>query len=256
MIIVESLFLFILGTAIGSFLNVVIDRLPREESLNGRSHCDYCKHTLSPLDLFPLFSYLFLGGRCRYCKRSLSVQYPLIEALTGILFVTVYLVKYRYIGVELLAYLGIVAVLIAIFITDLKEQVIPDELQIAFIVTALSLKILQGASVLNVAGSVFSGAVVMVPILLLYYFTKGRGMGFGDVKLAFAIGFFTGWLQGLLVLYIGFVLGAVSGIIMIALHWKKMKSKIAFGPYLIMGVAIMMFASDTIFQFIKRLYGF
>jgi prepilin signal peptidase PulO-like enzyme (type II secretory pathway) len=85
-----SLFLFVLGSAIGSFLNVVIDRIPREESLNGRSHCDHCKKTLAPLDLVPVFSYVFLGGKCRYGGKRLSVQYPLIEALTGGLFVLVF----------------------------------------------------------------------------------------------------------------------------------------------------------------------
>src|SRR3989338_3394559 len=85
----SSIFLFIFGTAIGSFLNVLIDRLPREESINGRSHCEYCKKTLSPLDLVPVLSFLFLKGKCRYCGRKLSWQYPGIEILTGLLFVSI-----------------------------------------------------------------------------------------------------------------------------------------------------------------------
>lgn len=253
--IFEAIFLFIMGTAIGSFLNVVIDRLPREESLNGRSHCDYCKHVLSPLDLFPLFSYLFLGGKCRYCGKKLSPQYPAIEALTGAAFVLVFYALPALPYIELFFYLGIVSCLIAVFFTDLKEQIIPDELQIAFFVLTFLLRIVQGASVYDLAGGAVSGLIVTAPILVLYLITKGRGMGFGDVKLAFNIGFFLGWAKGLIVLYLGFIIGAAVGIILLAAGLKKMKSKIAFGPFLLLGVFIMIVWSDTILNLLKRIYG-
>src|SRR3989344_3248327 len=91
----SSIFLFIFGTAIGSFLNVLIDRLPREESIMGRSHCEYCKKILSPIDLIPVLSFLFLKGKCRYCGKKLSLQYPGIEILTGVLFVLIFNLKFE-----------------------------------------------------------------------------------------------------------------------------------------------------------------
>lgn len=256
MIIITSLFLFILGTAIGSFLNVVIDRIPRDESLNGRSHCDYCKHVLGPLDLFPLFSFIFLGGKCRYCKKRLSFQYPLIELMTGVLFVVVYIGKFQVVTLELFAYLGLTACLIAIFVTDLKEQIIPDELQIALLILITFLHAVSGSSVVDLGYSVTSGLIVAGPILALHLLTKGRGMGFGDVKLAFNIGFLYGWAKGLLVLYVGFIFGAVVGIILLLGGIKKMKSKIAFGPFLVLGVFVFLFFDRQIIDWILQIYGF
>lgn len=250
-----SFFLFILGSAIGSFLNVVIDRIPREESLNGRSHCDHCKKTLMPLDLVPVFSYVFLRGRCRYCGKGLSIQYPLIEALTGALFVLAFVLVRPVFDAGLLFLLAVVSIMIAVFFTDLKEQLIPDELQIAFFLIALLEKIVKGASLIDVGYAVTAGLVVALPILLMYLFTKGRGMGFGDVKLAFNIGFYQGWVSGLLVLYLGFVSGATAGIALLLAGRKRMKSRIAFGPFLILGLFVMLAFQHEVLGVIRRIYG-
>ncbi len=251
-----SLFLFVLGSAIGSFLNVVIDRIPREESLNGRSHCDHCKKTLAPLDLVPVFSYVLLGGKCRYCGKRLSVQYPLIEALTGGLFVLVFLMIRPVFDAGLFFLLAIVSVMTAVFFTDLKEQLIPDELQISFFLIALAEKIVNGASLIDIGYAIAAGLSVAIPILLMYLFTKGRGMGFGDVKLAFNIGFYLGWVSGLLVLYIGFVSGAIVGIALLVAGRKKMKSRIAFGPFLVLGLFAMLLFRHEVLAVIRRIYGF
>src|SRR3989344_25048 len=138
----SSIFLFFLGTIIGSFLNVLIDRLPREESIMGRSHCDHCKKTLSPIDLIPVLSFLFLKGKCRYCGKKLSLQYPGIEILTGVLFVLIYNFKFLIYNSNSnfefqISNYAIVSCLIVIFFIDLKNQIIPDEMQIALFIFIL-----------------------------------------------------------------------------------------------------------------------
>ena len=155
----SNIFLFFLGTIIGSFLNVLIDRLPREESIMGRSHCDHCKKTLSPIDLIPVLSFLFLKGKCRYCGKKLSLQYPGIEILTGVLFVLIYNFKF------LISNYAIVSCLIVIFFIDLKKQIIPDEMQITLFVTVLLSKIIMGITGTALGYTIVEGLVVLLPIL-------------------------------------------------------------------------------------------
>jgi len=270
------IYLFIIGLAIGSFLNVLIDRLPNEQSIMGRSHCDFCKHKLKGLDLFPVLSFIFLGGKCRYCHKKISWQYPLIEILTGISFVLIF--NPDLIGVnsqfshlrqdfggqaifQLVAWLGIASCLIVIFFADVKYQIIPDSMQIAFFLFSLFINLLAPRSLGEVGefgiwNLLKSGVVVMLPILILYWLTKSRGMGFGDVKLAFVIGFLLGLKAGLLALYCSFILGALVGLILIIFKLKKLKSKIAFGPFLILGSIIIFIWQSYIFKFIYQIYGF
>lgn len=269
-------YFFFLGTVVGSFLNVLIDRLPQGKSIMGRSHCDYCKRKLTFLDLFPLFSFIFLRGRCRTCKRRLSWQYPAIETLTGIVFVLVYVIlapnvivqnqildasrlsgTYQNDVISLLFKLSIVSCLIVIFFTDVKNQIIPDEMQIALFMFGFLLQIITvlNVSLVFVLSVLVAGVVVMIPILLIYLATKGRGMGFGDVKLAFNMGILLGIKSGLLALYFGFILGAVYGIILIVLKRKKMKSKIAFGPFLVLGIVVVVLFKNFIYDFLSKTYG-
>ncbi len=258
------IFLFILGLAIGSFLNVLIDRLPKEESITGRSHCDYCKKKLTWLDLIPILSFLYLGGRCRYCGKKLSYFYPFVELVTGISFVLIGL----YLGnkgsienqaLQLVALLGIVSCSIVVFFSDFKYQIIPDSIQIGlFIFSAIEkitvIKVITVINVIEVLKEGLSGGlVVMLPILLLFLVTKTKGMGFGDVKLAFTIGFLLGFLNGFAALYIGFIIGAVVGLCLILLGRKKMKSKIAFGPFLVLGLLIMLIWGDQVFSLIDKI---
>jgi len=261
------LFLFVFGAAIGSFLNVVIDRLSNEESVMGRSHCDHCKHKLGVGDLFPILSFFLLGGKCRYCKKKLSWYYPLVEFITGSMFVLIWV----YLPVSLLGeglrklpttillikfiYLGILSALIVIFFADLKYRVIPDQVQIFLFAASLFLLPLYGTLQKVFIERVIAALLVMVPIYFLYWVTKGRGMGFGDVKLAFTIGFMFGIKAGLLVLYFAFITGAIIGLILMFIQKKGLKSKIAFGPFLVIGMLVMLFWRDEIFEFIKRIYG-
>ncbi len=255
-------FLFLFGLAIGSFLNVLIDRWSQEQSIQGRSHCDYCHRQLGWYDLIPVVSFVSLGGKCRYCSKKLSWQYPLVEILTGGLFlITYYLPTGRQANyLYLWAYLGIVSCLIVIFFSDAKYHIIADQVQIGLLIFGLILLPYIGAGHASLPviffNRVVAAIVVMAPILFLHYVTRGKGMGFGDVKLAFVIGFLLGLQAGIIALYFAFIFGAVYGLVMLFMHRRGLKSKIAFGPFIVTGTFIMLFWGDKILAVLKRLYGF
>ena len=255
--------LFIYGTVIGSFLNVLIDRLPNDESIMGRSHCDHCKKKLNGLDLFPILSFVFLGAKCRYCKKKLSYFYPFVEVLTGTSFVLTWIFAPITIHsgfpimdyIQQVLYICIVSTLIVIIFADLKYKIIPDSMQVAFLIFAILLHLAQGAGASDFINYFLSGLAIMSPILFLFLITKGKGMGFGDVKLAFIFGFLLGLKGGLLVLYISFLTGGIIGALLLTLRKKGMKSTIAFGPYLVLGIIIMLFFSRQINLLLYRFYG-
>jgi len=251
----ELFFLFILGLAIGSFLNVLIDRLPQGRSIFGRSQCDFCKKELESKDLIPVISYLILKGRCRYCRKKLSIQYPLVEFLTGLLFV----LSWLYLPISdyaiKIVYLGIISSLLVIFIADWKYHIIPDQIQIIVLVLSTIIIYLTGLfTPFSFIIRLRDGLIVMLPILGLYLVTKGKGMGFGDVKLAFVIGFFLQIIAGLFAIYFAFVSGAIFGGFLIFLKRKKFKDSIAFGPFLALGFALMIFFGKPILEFFQKFY--
>lgn len=246
--------LFLYGLAIGSFLNVLIDRLSQEEGIGGRSHCDYCKKTLTPRDLIPVLSFLSTRGRCRYCHKRLSLQYPFVEILTGIVFVVSWhFSPFDAVALKLLT-LALVSVLLVILGADLKYQIIPDEMQVAMVILGIVLLVMEGAAPSAVALRFAEGALVMAPILLLYALTKGKGMGFGDVKLAFGIGVLLGAVNGAVALYIAFLSGAFVGVILLLASRKKMKSKIAFGPFLVVGIVCMFFFEHQFYLLVDKFF--
>lgn len=245
--------LFVYGLAVGSFLNVLADRLPQEEGIGGRSHCDHCKRTLAPADLIPVVSYVFLGGRCRYCKKKLSVQYPVVELITGVVFVlSWYFAPFVSNPLKLLT-IALSSVLLVILVADLRYQIIPDEMQIALVVIGTGILLLRGVAPSAVLWRLAEGALVMAPILFLYLVTKGRGMGFGDVKLAFGIGVLLGAVNGGLALYIAFITGATVGMVLLLLSKFKMKSKIAFGPFLVVGIVALFFFESEVFFIVDKI---
>ena len=248
------IFLFIMGLAIGSFLNVLIDRLPKEEGINGRSHCDYCKKTLVWYDLVPVVSFITLHGKCRYCRKKLSFFYPFVELVTGAMFVWV---GYWTNGViNLVLTLAMVSSLLVIFFADAKYHIIPDSIQVVFFLSGLFLLIVRGLTPGMLVDHLIGAIVVMFPILFLFLLTSGKGMGFGDVKFAFSIGFFLGLLNGLIALYIAFVTGALFGIIAIISKRKQLKSRIAFGPFLVLGFMSALFFINKIKYLITIFYRF
>lgn len=251
----EFIYLFIIGLCIGSFANVLIDRWSHDQSINGRSHCDYCKKTLSPQDLIPVFSYLFLRGKCRYCQKKLSLFYPFVELLTAVVFV----LSWKFLPgsiVERVSYLGISTCMIVIFFSDLKYQLISEKIILAMTVLATVFFLKNPLNHL-------SGALILAFLIyLIHFFTKGKGMGFGDVELAFVMGWLQGLTMGFISLYLSFIFGGIYAIIFVFIQkisnkkkTKIMKTKIAFGPFMIFSMFLTIFFSKQLLDIFHGIFG-
>ncbi|HHE76459.1 MAG TPA: prepilin peptidase [Candidatus Parcubacteria bacterium] len=247
--------IFFFGLAVGSFLNCVIYRLEAEKSfLKGRSFCPYCRRQLQWYDLIPVFSYLFLRGRCRYCGKKISIQYPLVEMSAGIVFLLIFRFYQPFsllnlISAQALSYLFLVLIfslLIIIFVYDLKHYIIPDKIiyPAIAVVALFNLQFVaaDNFSLFSLRGlffkSLLAGAVGAAFFFALWFFSRGRWMGFGDVKLAFLIGFFLGPFKSFIALFLAFFIGAVVGVVLIAAKRKTLKSQVPFGPFLVIGTFI------------------
>ena len=232
--VVFGIFFALYGIVIGSFLNVLILRLPLKESITlKRSHCMTWGHTLSWYELIPLFSYLFLGGKCRHCKAHISVQYPIVEAANGILYVIFFLAKG--ITVETFLYCLAASALLALSVIDWRTQEIP----LGFILFILTLGLVRLFTDLeNWSQYVIGLFAVSVFLLLIDLVTKGRGIGHGDIKLMAATGLLLGWKLIIIAFIMACIIGTVVHLIRMAV--KKVGRKLAFGPYLSMGICIAM----------------
>lgn len=251
---------FIFGLLIGSFLNVLIDRIPSGRSfIRGRSHCDKCKHLLSPFDLVPVLSYILLSGKCRYCRRKISRQYALVELAAAILFVFVYL-QMPYISTvypwvfSVIFHLMIVSGLLVIFATDIKYRIIPDGILLLLIIITVIMRIYQFPNLLFF-NYFLTGAVFFILFLVLFLGTGGKGMGFGDVKYAFFMGLILGFPKIIVGFYVAFLTGAFISLILLMLGKKKMKSTVPFGPFLALATFIALFFGDKLWVIFRRLLG-
>ena len=248
--LITTIFL-ISGLIVGSFLNVLICRLPDLKSIFfTRSYCPKCKHQLGWIDLIPVGSFVLLSGKCRYCKEKISWQYPLVELGTAILFVLIYL-KF---GSSLTTYylLFTTCFLIVIFVYDQIHQLIPDEMVIGALVLALIYYLFNYK--LYSFNSILIGT--MIPVLLIgliVLFTKGKGMGIGDIKLAALLGLILGYPRILVCLFMAFVVGSFYGIFLLSIGRKKMKDAVAFGPFLIIGFYISLFYGQEIMNWYLKI---
>jgi len=236
------LFLLGIGACVGSFLTVIVDRLPRRETIiKGRSHCEHCQHTLSWNDMIPVLSFFFLRGKCRYCHFPIGWQYPVIESLTAIIFLLTVIfisVKQSVFNssaiAELFYLIVIVSSLIVIFFIDLKYGIIPDT--IVYPITSISFlyQLFYGKEM--IFNHMLSGLIAFSFFFFLFFITKGKGMGFGDVKLSFFLGLFLGFPKIVVGIYIAFLTGAIVAIILILARKKKFSGgTIPFGPFLVLG---------------------
>jgi prepilin signal peptidase PulO-like enzyme (type II secretory pathway) len=257
------LIIFVFGLIIGSFLNCVIYRLevnelrsfPRfvlsrvidESPLKGRSYCPKCKHILKWEDLIPVLSFIILKGRCRYCSQKISWQYPLVELTTGILFVLI--ANYTFPDLLITGYLLLITCfLIVIFVYDLKHYLIPDKIIYPAIIIAGIFNFYFFSILSAILAALFFGILVLI--------THGRGMGVGDIKLAFFMGLFLGWPNILIALFLAFFLGSIIGIGLIFFKKKTLKSKVPFAPFLIVGIFIALFGGDKIIDWYWNLFFF
>ena len=234
--------IFLYGLLIGSFLNVVIYRVPEKQNIvTIRSHCMSCGYELKWYDLVPLFSYLALGGKCRKCKERISVQYPLIEVLNGALYVIVF-AKWG-LSVDSLLYCLLFSALIAISVIDFRTYEIPLGINGCI----LLLGVLQVVFHFALWKDYLIGFLaVSLPLYLLFQITKGRGIGGGDVKLMATCGLLIGWKLILLAFILGCILGSVIHIIRMKV--SKQGHVLAMGPYLSMGIAIAVLYGERFLQ--------
>jgi len=229
-------FIFLFGLCVGSFLNVLICRLGSEnkKGIGGRSHCPKCGHQLSWLDLVPVLSFILLRGKCRYCQKSISIQYPIMELATGVLFVFIFInlstsdVVPTSDVITLIYFLFIASCLIVIFVSDLKYFIIPDEIIIGGVIGTLLYKLFgildlgfvsdfgfRISDLKILLNPILSGFSALVFFLAIVLITKGKGMGLGDVKLAFLMGLILGWPNILVALLLAFIFGALVGLSLI-----------------------------------------
>jgi leader peptidase (prepilin peptidase)/N-methyltransferase len=233
---------FVTGTVVGSFLNVVVVRLPRGESVvSPGSHCRVCSAPIRWYDNVPILSFVWLKGRCRGCGSHIGWRYPLVEALTGALFAGAVL---RFgLTPALAPALILLVALAAITMIDLSWQIIPDSITLPGVVTGIAANVATGRLPVTecVLGIAIGGGIFLVIILV-----SGGGMGGGDMKLGAMLGAFLGWKITLLSLLVAVVLGGVMAIALLSMGTKGRKDPIPFGPFLAAGGAIGLFWGERI----------
>lgn len=236
---------FIFGVCFGSFASAVSYRIPNSLSfVKGRSMCPRCKNKISWYDNIPLISFLILGGKCRKCKKKISLRYPIIELISGLGFVIILSNTGNLF--QTIYWLALFIILLIIFVIDFEYQIIPDSLILSgVVIVLLYLFIFLRISPFSILFSGFLGASFLMVIHLL---TKGRGMGLGDVKFAILGGMIVDIKLLPTYLLLSFLTGAVAGCILILLGKAGMKSKIAFGPFLIIGIFLTVIFGGSIMR--------
>ena len=232
---------FILGLAVGSFLNVVIFRFPEMKGiLSGRSKCPRCKKPIAAYDLIPILSFLLLWGRCRNCRQKISWQYPTVELFTGVIFW--FFLRNFGLSLELILYLLIGSLSILIFVYDLKYLQIPEVFAWLLLIFAILAALFAPGFSLSdfLLGGLIGGGILGI----LVGISNERWMGSGDIKIGLAFGFLFGWQKALFFLFSAFIIGAIIGVILILAKKKQAKSEIAFSPFLILAALIAILFGD------------
>lgn len=251
-------YIFIIGTVFGSFFNVCIFRIPNKESIsNPQSYCYKCNNRLTYLDLIPILSWILLKGKCRYCGQKISLRYPLIELLTGILFIIIYNVH----GLNFITinYLVLTSLLIIITFIDIDYYIIPDSMIILGSIFELLFNLTnKGISIRNsIIGGVVCSGVMLILITLIELVVKKEVMGGGDIKLFFMIGLFLGLKLGLLTILLSIYVGAFYGIVTIIyskIKKQEYNSIIPYGPFISVGAIISVLCGTNIINWYIDLF--
>ncbi len=246
---------FVLGTIIGSFLNVVILRHNTGLGLGGRSHCFACGHQLSAWELIPFFSFVFQRGACKHCRSRISAQYPLVELVSGIVFA---LVWFEFPptspthAVTTLIYLIASSLLIVMAVYDTRQKIIPDSFVYSFDLLALISVFVGGATWWHAPyyPTLLAGPVLALPFALLWLVSKGNWMGLGDAKLVLGLAWLLGMNAGLNALILAFWLGAIIGLAWMFMSFGRFKARleIPFGPFLIATFFLVLFSHWLVFD--------
>lgn len=265
-------FIFLLGTIIGSFLNVVIFRFNTGKTITkGRSICMNCNRELRWYELIPVLSFLIQSGKCRRCASKISHQYPLVELITGLMFT---LVAYKFLPILYVSYglyifyvvlfVFIFSLLIVISVYDLRHKIIPDKLVFVFIIVSffslfVNLFLYEPVFTTPTFVNLISGPLLALPFILLWFFSKGKLMGLGDGKLILGIGWMLGLSAGLFAIIISFWIGTIVSLLLMFLSKNlsaqagkmNMKTEIPFAPFLIISALITFLFNFNFFSLIK-----
>ncbi|MCL6613019.1 MAG: prepilin peptidase [Firmicutes bacterium] len=230
---------FLFGAILGSFLNVLIHRLPRGESIvHPGSSCPACGHRLGFFDLIPILSFLFLRARCRYCRAPISWRYPLVEAATGAAFALLFW-KYGF-SLSFLAFALYAALAIAIAGIDLGWMIVPDVLSLPGLGVGLVFGLLRGSFPEALIGALAGGGFMLIVYFAVLFLLKKEGLGLGDAKLLAMVGAFLGWQGALFAIFLASLLGSVVGLGLMALRRLRPGQPMPFGPYIALAGFILM----------------
>ncbi len=249
MLITIYTIVFLYGIVIGSFLNVCIYRIPKKEDIAiVRSHCMTCNHQLQWYDNIPLFSWMILRGKCRYCKAPISPQYPIIEASNGILWLLVAMIKG--ISVESLLYALLFSALLTLSVIDFRTYEIPAGINIFILTLGLIMTVLNYTEWLD---HVIGFLAVSIPLYIIIIVTDGRGIGGGDMKLMAAAGLLIGWKLIILAFALGCIIGAPIHVLRMKI--AKADRVLAMGPYLSIGILIAVLWGESIIRWYLGVAG-
>lgn len=259
--VIIGVLLFLLGAAIGSFLNVIIYRSTTGESwVAGRSHCETCKTNIAWYDNIPLFSYFILRGKSRCCHKPLSLSHPVIEGLTGALFVWWYTVGFLFfqltqqpfVVLQPLFWLFVGLLLLYIFVFDYRYMLIPTWAVTLLFVAVIFYRLLLAATGIMQYSDLMAAVVSMIASGLFFFAlwigTQKKGIGFGDVELIFPLALLLGWPKIMPGLFFAFVIGGMVGVYLMITKKAKLKQAVPFGPFLIIGTLLSLIWGDAIFR--------
>ncbi|MGQ9618824.1 MAG: prepilin peptidase [Candidatus Aminicenantia bacterium] len=257
----EEIIVIILGLILGSFLNVLIYRIPRGLSIiKPGSSCPECKTPIKWYDNIPVLSFIILGGKCRVCKKPISFRYPIVEIITSIALFLVYkkyLISFQFFGSVIFAFSLIVLAFI-----DLEHKILPDKITIPgfifFLFYSLSnpyhFSNILSRKIIEILGGAIVGGGSLIFIYLLYYLIrKEEGLGFGDIKMMLMVGVFLGIVKTILTLVVASILGSITGLIIAIVMKKGMKYALPFGVFLSIGAFISLMWGNEIISFYWRL---
>jgi leader peptidase (prepilin peptidase) / N-methyltransferase len=246
----------VFGAVIGSFLNVVVYRLPIGQSIvTPPSKCPQCGERLRWFDNVPIFGWLLLGGRCRNCRNRISIQYPAVELITAVLFVLVVWVTPP--GPLLVTRLLLVCILIVLFGIDLEHQILPNSITLPGIVAGVLLSTIAPPGLRDALIGVVLGGAILYAIAWGYYlWRREEGLGMGDVKMLAMVGAFLGWKAVLVTLVLSSFSGAVIGMALIASQRGNMKLALPFGTFLALGALVAMFVGEPLINWYAGFFYF
>ncbi len=223
------IFIFLFGLAIGSFLNVLISRLPVSESiLYPSSHCPACKTPLKIVDLIPILSYILNFGKCRYCGERISLRYLIIETITPILFVLLYFKCH--LSIDFFLFLILASLLLVGAFTDMERGIIPDSITILGVIPGIILNTWEGNFNRSLIGMLLGFFLMFIISKVSFYLLKREAMGDGDIKFSMMLGAYVGPAILLFALFSAYILGALVGISLVLLHIKTLKEEVPLGP--------------------------